>query len=112
NVYYGDETAEDSAAAYNGRRYGGARVVGQWSVTQRMTAVAQLGAQESEYDAADPVFAKVRRESMTHGAIGLAWRSSGRLTWRLDGSFIANDSNLEIYEYSRSVISGSVNYAF
>ncbi len=112
NVYYGDETAEDSAAAYNGRRYGGARVIGQWSVTQRMTAVAQIGAQESEYDAADPVFAKVRRESMTHGAIGLAWRSSGRLTWRLDGSFIANDSNLELYEYSRSVISGSVNYAF
>lgn len=112
NFYYGDEDADDNAGTHNGRRYGGARFSGQWSFTQHVAMVAQCGAQESEYNAPDPVFASVRRETMYHGGVGLAWRSSGRLTWRLDGSFIANDSNLELYEYSRSVISGSVNYAF
>lgn len=112
SVYYADEDADDNRGAHNGRRYGGARLVGQWVATQHVSITAQLGAQESEYHAPDPVFGSVRREHMYHGGVGVAWRQSSRLTWRLDGSFIENDSNLELYEYSRSVFSGSAAYVF
>lgn len=107
----GDETADEPAGEHNGRQYAGARLVSQWQLGQPLTLAAQLSIQRSEYHAADPVFSLERQDTVAQGALGLTWQSNPQLSWRLDGSFLANDSNLELYEYRRTVVSGSVSYA-
>lgn len=109
--HVGGENADDGVGKHNGRQHGGVRLVGQWNLWQQLTLAAQLGSQRSEYNAPDPVFSRVRHDTLIQGALGLAWHSTPQLSWRLDGSFLANDSNLELYEYRRTVISGSVSYA-
>lgn len=114
----GQETPDDDsqgAKSNTDRSITGLRTGINLTFTPRLAFQTSVGLQKSEYGAEQtfPAFFGITRsDDFVTADMALLWLFSK--DWRLDtrASYIKNDSNVELYNYDRTQVSLSVNYAF
>lgn len=119
NLNIGAETADDRGNANSlsdtERDILGVRVGGILSLTPKLGLQMSAGYQTSDYagEQTYPLFAGiVREDELTSADLNLLWLFHKR--WRLDSklSYTSNSSNVELYNYDRTIFSLNVNYSF
>jgi outer membrane protein len=79
----------------------GARVAGQWTLSERGEVFAYTSAASGRYDQLNPNFLVVRRDLQYDAGIGVNWRLAPGWSLRPQLSYTRNDSNIELYGYNR-----------
>jgi outer membrane protein len=107
SAYLGDEGVDDSTRQFLARDFTGLRIGGQWNL-RRSALFANLNFLQSKYGAMDNLFLATRRDDYLNLDLGMQipLGSSGRADWRLTPaiSLTTNDSNIDVYEFDRTVI--------
>jgi outer membrane protein len=107
SAYLGDEGVDDSTRQFLARDFTGLRIGGQWNL-RRNALFASLNFLQSEHGAMDNLFLTTRKDDYLNLDLGMhiPLGSSGRADWRLTPaiSLITNDSNIDVYEFDRTVI--------
>ena len=115
----GTEAADDSSNANalsdTERDINGLRIGSILNFSPKLALQISAGYQTSEYagEQTFPLFAgTIRDDDLTSADMNLLWLFNK--DWRLDTkiSYSENSSNVELYNYDRTVISLNVNYAF
>lgn len=101
----------------NGRADGnrfhyGLRAAGQARLTERLNAYATLGYQASDYAARNAIFLTEREEHQWNSAVGLNFTISRGFVVRPSVTWLDQDSNIPLYEYSRWSASLSLHVDF
>jgi tetratricopeptide (TPR) repeat protein len=100
----GDDAAKESDSPYS-REYTGARISLALPVTHRFNLFTSIGNTESDYTG-EPFFdiAEDRSDSLADFSIGASWRVSKSWVLRAVASDTENTSNIDIFDYDRTVI--------
>jgi hypothetical protein len=119
SLQFGQETADNDqlsgALANTERDILGARLGLVLSFTPKLALQTALGWQSSEYAAPQPFILfnnAIREDDYSSADINLLWLINKN--WRLDTrlSYAKNTSNVQIYQYDRTMFSLNLNYAF
>jgi tetratricopeptide (TPR) repeat protein len=107
SVYLGDEGVDDNGRQFQARDFTGIRFGGQSNWGGNLL-FANLNFLNSTYGAEDPLFLDTRNDDYLTLDIGLQifLASTGRADWRLTPkiSVSSNESNIEVFDYDRTVI--------
>ena len=109
SVYGGVEDTDD-IGEYHGRDYLGLRLRADYDLPNKHHIYAGLTTQHSNHHDDFPLQTKARKDEMYQLSLGWDWM--WRPAWQLKAQASAydNQSNIEIYTYTREVISVSVVY--
>ncbi|MBU1190812.1 MAG: tetratricopeptide repeat protein [Gammaproteobacteria bacterium] len=110
--FLGDESAQETGGDPNGRLYYGLRLGMQWSGIPEHTPYASLVWQKSRYDADSPVFLQTRDDRFAELRLGWSWQPEADWTLTAEASAIDNQSNINLYEYTRNQFSVGMRYQF
>lgn len=112
SLYAGSEMTRAGQAKHLGHHLLGIRVGAQHRINPAWTLAGSAGYEGRRYGAAEPLFDQRRTDDQTDFSLGLQWSASPR--WKLGarGSYLQNHSNLEIYKYSRSILSFNSRFEF
>ena len=84
------------------RKFYGARVTLQATVTEKVGAFFVLSTQKSNYDTLNPSFLLLRGDTLTDATLGLSWSFADRWTLRPLVSLIKNKSNIGLNDFKRT----------
>jgi outer membrane protein len=116
SAYHGDErTGGDDGTLfqkYLGRSYNGWRVRGQWDVSGAHLFYLGTGGQSARHDEVDPLFLAVRKDDLDTIEAGWHWRLAPAWTLKAEAYRYRNDSNIALYEYSRTLVQIGMRYTF
>jgi len=96
----GTESADRRADG--GRKFVALRAGAQWPLGESAELFAAAGAQSGRYDKQNAAFLKFRDDKQYDVNLGVNWHFAGSWTLRPQVAHIRNDSNIPIYEYSRT----------
>ena len=82
------------------------------SWTGDWTLFASLGWEERKYGGPEPVFGTTRKDTQTDVRFGANWRIAPLWVVTPQVSFTDNGSNVELYDYSRTLTSVTVRREF
>jgi tetratricopeptide (TPR) repeat protein len=99
----GQDKAVESDSPY-GRDISGLRISLAYPITHRFNIFSTLGKSDSDYDSAFFDEADKRSDSLTDVSIGSSWRVNKNWLLRAVVSQTDNSSNVEIFDYDRSMI--------
>ncbi|MDP2241835.1 MAG: tetratricopeptide repeat protein [Burkholderiales bacterium] len=111
NAFVGTEKA-DSGRADGNKDITGIRLGGQYRLRDDLDLFASFGFQKGKYDKENVAFQTLREDKQSDGVIGLTWRYDKDWTVRPQILRIRNDSNIEIYGYSRMDYSVTIRRDF
>jgi hypothetical protein len=100
-VYGGDERTKDGTFDYLGHRPLGLRVGGQKSLAQKWLLFFSAAYENRRYNGMDPTFLVTRKDNQYSAGLGVSylmpyeWRLSPQVT------YLYNDSNLQISQFTR-----------
>jgi hypothetical protein len=111
-VYGGIEDAKDGNFKYLGHRPIGLRLGGQKTLSETWLAFVNASAERRKYMGVDPLFLVDREDKQYTAGIGLSWLFAK--DWRLSPqvSYLRNNSNIAINEYSRTQVFVSLRKDF
>jgi tetratricopeptide (TPR) repeat protein len=111
-VYGGIEDAKDGNFKYLGHRPIGLRLGGQKTLSETWLAFVNASAERRKYMGIDPLFLVDREDKQYTAGIGLSWLFAK--DWRLSPqvSYLRNNSNIAINEYSRTQVFVSLRKDF
>ncbi len=112
SIYRGRDAAKDELYDYFGRSYYGISAEGSFAVSPRQRPYATLLYQRSNYDAADPGFPVIRVEHYSRVAAGWMWQMKPKWILRAEVSYADNHSNIDIYQYHRTLFYLSTRHDF
>lgn len=114
SLYWADESPQSSRVGkHNGRSYYG----GAYSLLYRMnnqhTPFARVSLQDVKHDDNHPVFFNDTRSDLAETLmLGWVWQYNRKLTLNAEFSYTNNDSNIPLFEYSRSKYQAGFRYQF
>lgn len=111
-LYYGHEEATEAVGKHNGRSYYGMRLGGQWSFAATQALYVVAAAQKVRHAAVDPVFALTREDNFEQASLGWSWQAAAHLAVNVSAEYYANQSNIGLYAYHRSVVQAALQYGF
>ncbi|MDP1717020.1 MAG: tetratricopeptide repeat protein [Burkholderiales bacterium] len=111
NAFVGTEKA-DSGRADGNKDITGIRLGGQYRLRDDLDLFASFGGQRGKYDKENVAFQKLREDRQSDAVIGLTWRYDKDWTVRPQILRVRNDSNIEIYGYSRMDYSVTIRRDF
>ena len=115
-VYYpsfGNVTVNPSGGRNDGaRNFSGLRVGGQLAVGDRTTLFAAAGIQASKFDKVNYLFQRQRQDHLYDLKAGMNWHFEKLWTVQPQLTYMKNDSNIEIYHYTRMDVSLNVRRDF
>jgi hypothetical protein len=102
-LFYADDKVRDSAGEHNGRSYYGVAHNVLWRFNNSHTPYVRVSLQKTKHDDEHPIFFNdVRSDTSTSAAVGWSWTYSNRLTMSAEASYSSGDSNIPLFEYTRS----------
>lgn len=110
-VYAGHETEHRSRADGN-KDLRGVRIALQHSLREDLAAFGSMGLQNGDYDKLNAAFLQTRTDWLYDASAGLNWRVAEQWSVRPQVSWSKNDSNIAIYDYSRTDASVTVRWDF
>jgi hypothetical protein len=112
SVYGGQEKEVDSAFPHLGHEPVGARFGTQFRLGGGWSAYGSLFYERREYRGIDPLFLIVREDKQAEVRVGTSylWRSG--TTLRLELAHTANDSNIVLNDYDRTVVTLATRFNF
>jgi tetratricopeptide (TPR) repeat protein len=93
-------------------RFRGLRAGGQSAVSERTTLFADAGMQTADYSKTNYYFLRKRHDRLTDLTMGANWRWDKLWTLRPQLNYSRNNSNIEIYGYSRTDVSLMIHRDF
>jgi tetratricopeptide (TPR) repeat protein len=103
SVYGGEESEDASNVPHLGHKPVGARVGSQWRLAPGTHLVASASVEQRRYGGPDPLFLIERKDTQVDVSLGLTYAFAPKWSVRPQISFTDNDSNIDIYEFSRTV---------
>lgn len=102
-LFHADDRVRDSAGAHNGRRYYGVSHNVLWRYNNAHTPYLRVSIQKTTHDDEHPIFFNdVRDDTSTNAAVGWSWAYSRQLSISAEASYSSGDSNIPLFEYTRS----------
>lgn len=109
----GVEPAEESAFEFNGRQYVALRTLARYAPFAGHVFHAGIGAQQSEYDAAQPLLGFTREEFQIDLSGGWQWQIDKAWVVNADVTHSTNDSSRNnLYDFDRTVVSAGTTWRF
>ncbi len=115
SFYFGSENGrKDLPSGVNiaGNDVIGFRTGAQYSLDQRWLLFGSLAHEGRDYENEDPVFLRVREDSMTTVSLGATYAFAERWLLTPSVSLMRNDSNISINDYRRGVAQFAVRRSF
>ncbi len=112
SAYGGEEKERNTAFPWLGHRPLGLRLGGQLSLTDRALLFASASYEHRQYNGTDPLFLVRRRDDQADGRLGLAYVVAPSWTVTPQVAYTYSFSNIQLYEYERTVASVSVRRDF
>lgn len=108
----GEERTRRSGARHLGYQYGGLQAGVEYPLGERVALTGAASFEARDYKAADPLFLAGRKDDQLDLAAGVRWVVAEHLSLRPRVTWTRNDSNLALYDYSRTAASVAVRYEF
>ncbi len=103
SVFYADDRVRDNAGLHNGRSYYGVSHNLLWRLNSSHTPFVRVSVQKTRHDDEHPIFFQdVRSDTSTTAAVGWSWVYSRRLSFSAEANYSTADSNIALFEYTRS----------
>ena len=112
SVYTGVEDATDRRLKFLNQDIFGIRTGGQINLNDRWQLFSSLGAELRNNESDDPAFLKKRKDTQYDATVGARFLPAQNWVIKPQLSYIKNNSNIEINEYKRTVISINVRKDF
>lgn len=110
SFYAGEEATRDSAFDYLGHAFFGTRLGGMLALSSQLQLAPWLGLEQRRYDATNPFFSERRSEIQYDAGLGLVYQLDKQLSLRPAYGYTRSDSNLQINDYERHVLSLDLRY--
>ncbi|HLD08679.1 MAG TPA: surface lipoprotein assembly modifier [Methylophilaceae bacterium] len=108
SAYAGREDTDDNNFDFLSNSIYGARAGGQMVLNYKLVAYASTSYEHRLYDGADPAFLIRRDDDQYDFTIGLRYLPIPKWTIKPQLSYIQNNSNIDLFEFDRTVL--SVNF--
>jgi len=112
SVYGGREDARKGLFDFLSQDIAGLRMGGQFKVASAWQAYALLGYELRDYDERDPSFFTLRQDHQYDATLGLRYVPARDWSIRPQLSFTKNDSNIELNDFDRTILSVIVRKDF
>ena len=89
-----------------------AQLGGEFDLGDRAAIIAGASIEHRDYDAADPLFLKGRRDTQYDASLGIRYKFTDALSVRPRVTYTRNDSNIGLYDYDRWTVSVGVRLSF
>lgn len=106
--YYGEEDTDRSRFDFLSNDFYGVRAGGQTVINYKLVAFANASYEIREYDEQDPAFLKTREDDQFDFSVGMRYLPMPGWTVRPQLSYLHNDSNIDLFDFDRTVL--SVNF--
>jgi tetratricopeptide (TPR) repeat protein len=103
SLYGGEEKEDAPNVPHLGHKPVGVRVGGQWRVAPGVHLFANASAEQRRYGGTDPLFLVERKDTQVDLSLGLNYPIYRKLSLRPQVSVTDNNSNIEIYDFRRTV---------
>lgn len=112
SLFVGEETPEDGAPKFLGRRYYGVTAAGQFSPFKDHTPFLALKLQRNSYDDPESQWLNQRNEAYARLAAGWDWQVLPNWRLRAQADYTANKFNTPLYDYDASRLFFSTRFDF
>jgi tetratricopeptide (TPR) repeat protein len=101
SIFGGAETGAERRADGD-KRFEGVRLGAQYPVSAQIDVHANMGGQQGSYEKQNALFLAMRKDYVYDLTLGMMWRFTPDWLLRPQLAFSRNDSNISIYDYSRT----------
>ena len=112
SVYGGKEEARDNLFDFIDQDISGLRLGGQLSFNQQWQLFSSLSAEYRDNEVEDPIFLKKRKDKQYDASLGLNFIPARNWLVKPQFSYTKNQSNIELNEFDRKIISINVRKDF
>jgi hypothetical protein len=112
SVYYGDESAAQSAGEDNAQSFYGVAFAEQFQILPNHIPYVRVSLHHSENKAPHVFFARVREDDTFSTSLGWIWRALENMNVTTDLTWTENDSNLDLFAYDRLKVQTGLRYQF
>lgn len=112
SLYGGQEKEVDEAYPHLGHTPVGVRLGGQVRLGGGYSAFGSLAYEQREYGGPDPLFLVTREDKQTDVNLGLSYLWRPGVTFRLQGWYTENKSNIVLNDYDRTEVSLAARFNF
>jgi len=110
--YAGNDKERDSAHPEYGQKFWGVRIGGDYSLTQRLGMNGSVIYQDGQHDANDPLFSVKRTDRLLDASLTFFYRFNEQLSLRPQLRYTRNSSNINVYDFERSLFQLTLRYDF
>ena len=112
SLFYGDDKILRDIAKNNETSFIGLALADQFLLMPQHLLYARASLQNSEHQAADPIF-NIHRDNDTFStSLGWIWQLRSNLTITTDFTYTDNESNIDLYSYDRTRLQTGVRMQF
>lgn len=112
SVFLGEESVDQTARKYFGRRYFGVSADGSYVLFKDHSPFVSLRLQRSDYDEEDPSYLARRSEDYSQFAAGWNWQVQPSWHIRAQAEYALNKSNLSLYQYDANRLFFTTRFDF
>ena len=112
SIYAGKENARDSLFGFLDQAITGVRAGGQLIFNSQWQLFGSLAAELRDNDEIDPIFLKKRKDKQYDVSLGLNFIPAHTWLVKPQFSYIQNQSNIELNDFDRTIVSVSVRKDF
>ena len=112
SLYGGAEMEKADNVQHLGHKLAGVRLGTQHRLDDKWSLLANVGYEGRRYGGLEPLFTEKRSDDQLEASLGLGWQF--HQNWRIGAraSYIENDSNIPVFEYTREVYSINLRLDF
>ena len=111
-AFAGDEEITTAGGEFNGKSYVSLAAGVLWPLTAKQTVHVRGLVIDTDYKTEHPAFRRVRSDQLLEARVGWSWAVASRWTTTVDLVRTFNDSNIDLYSYTRTQVMGGLRYAF
>ena len=111
-AFAGDEEITTAGGEFNGKSYVSLAAGVLWPLTAEQSISVRGLVIETDYKTEHPAFRRMRSDQLLEARLGWSWAVAPRWTTTVDLIRTFNDSNIDLYSYTRTQVMGGLRYAF
>lgn len=112
SVYYGDESAVESAGKNNAQQFYGVAFAEQYQLNSSNLPYVRVSLHRSDNKKNDPIFNVEREDDTFSTSLGWIWLMNRNVNVTTDVTYTDNDSNIDLYKYDRVKYQTGLRYQF
>jgi len=101
SIFFADDNIQRDVGKNNETQMTGLAIVDQYLLAPRHLLYGRASLQNSEHQAADPIFAVNRDNETFSASVGWIWQLMPTFTVTTDFTFTDNESNIDLYSFDR-----------